>query len=121
MGNAFVHIELHSQAVGQAKEFYGQLFDWNLEDMPMQNTDEKYTMVNVGEGTGGGMMQHPEKSAPSAWTPFVLVDSVEKLTQKAKDLGATILKDTSEVPEHGWYSIFQDPTGAILGLWENKS
>lgn len=35
MANPFVHIELMSSDVGKAKAFYGKLFNWQLEDMPM--------------------------------------------------------------------------------------
>lgn len=51
MGNPFVHIELMSTDVGKAKAFYGKLFDWKLEDMPIP--EMTYTMIKVGEGTGG--------------------------------------------------------------------
>lgn len=120
MGNPFCHIELVTQNAKGAVEFYGQLFDWQLENMPMQGTDEPYTMVNVGEGTGGGMMQHPESDKPSAWIPYILVDDVATMTEKAQSLGATVIKDKSEVPEHGWYGIIADPSGAIFGFWENR-
>ena len=35
MSNAFVHVELNTQNVDAAKAFYGELFAWGLEDMPM--------------------------------------------------------------------------------------
>ena len=35
MANAFVHLELNTQDVDKAKNFYTQLFDWKLEDTPM--------------------------------------------------------------------------------------
>ena len=57
MANPFVHIELMSTDVGKAKAFYGKLFDWKLEDMPMP--DMTYTMIKVGEGTGGGDHEKP--------------------------------------------------------------
>ena len=53
MANPFVHIELMATDVAKAKAFYGKLFDWKLEDMPMP--DMTYTMIKVGEGTGGGL------------------------------------------------------------------
>ena len=28
------------------------------------------------------------------------------------------MKDVTEVPDMGWFSIIQDPTGSILGLWK---
>jgi predicted enzyme related to lactoylglutathione lyase len=118
MGNPFVHIELMSTDVGKAKSFYGKLFDWQLEDMPM--SEMTYTMIKVGEGTGGGLMKNPMPGAPSSWVPYVLVDDVRAATAKAKSLGATLMKDVSEVPGMGWFSIITDPTGAMLGLWETR-
>src|SRR5207249_733804 len=55
MANAFVHVELHTGDVAKAKQFYSKLFGWKLEDMPMPGGGT-YTMIQVGEGTGGGMM-----------------------------------------------------------------
>src|SRR6202047_4473890 len=71
MGNPFVPVELMSNDVGKAKTFYGKLLDWKLEDMPMG--DMTYTMIKVGEGTGGGMMKKPIPGAPSAWMAYGLV------------------------------------------------
>ncbi|MDH5327294.1 MAG: VOC family protein [Gammaproteobacteria bacterium] len=120
MGNPFCHIELMSQDRSGSAEFYGRLFDWELVNMPMQNTDQPYTMINVGEGTGGGMMQHPEADQPSAWYPYVGVSDVAATIKQALALGATVIKDKSEVPEHGWYGVIADPNGAVIGLWENR-
>jgi predicted enzyme related to lactoylglutathione lyase len=36
-------------------------------------------------------------------------------------LGAKIMKDVTEVPGMGWYSIIVDPTGSTLGLWKAKA
>src|SRR5258708_15772357 len=119
MGNPFVHVELMSNDVGQAKTFYSKLFDWQLDDMPMGG-DMTYTMIKVGEGTGGGMMKNPIPGAPSAWMAYVLVDDVRAATAKAKSLGAQVMKDVTEVMGAGTFSIITDPTGAVLGLLEPK-
>jgi len=116
MANPFVHVELSSTDVAKAKTFYGKLFDWKLEDIPMG--PDTYTMINVGEGTGGGMMKQMIPGASSAWLSYVLVDDIDASTKKAKSLGATIMKDVTEVPGFGWLSILVDPTGAPLGLWK---
>jgi uncharacterized protein len=116
MANPFVHVELNTTDLGKAKEFYGKLFDWKLEDVP----DMAYTMIKVGEGTGGGMMKHPVPGAPSAWLAYVMVDDVNAATAKAKALGATVMKDVTEIPGVGWFSIFIDPTGAALALFKPR-
>jgi uncharacterized protein len=119
MPNAFVHVELNTTDPAKAKDFYGQLFAWTLEDVPMGGNDT-YTVIKVGQGTGGGMMKHPMPGAPSAWLAYVGVDDVHASTEKAKTLGARVLKDVTEVPGMGWFSILMDPTGAAFALWQPK-
>ena len=119
MPNPFVHVELSTTDLGKAKSFYSQLFSWQLQDMPMGG-GASYTLIGVGEGTGGGMMTHPMPGAPSMWLAYVLVDDIHASTEKAKSLGANILRDVTEVTDMGWFSILVDPTGAMLGLWQAK-
>jgi predicted enzyme related to lactoylglutathione lyase len=118
MANPFVHVELSSADVAKAKAFYGGLFDWTLEDIPMGGMS--YTMIKTGNGTGGGIMQQMMPGAPSAWLAYVMVDDIKVATKKAASLGATIMRDVTEVMDMGWLSILVDPTGAALGLWQSK-
>ncbi len=120
MANPFVHVELNTTDVDKAKTFYGQLFDWKLEDMKM-GPSGTYTTIKVGEGTGGGLLKNPMPGVPSFWLTYVLVDDIGAATKKAASLGAKIVKDSIEVPDMGWLSIIEDPTGAALGLWQTKT
>lgn len=119
MANPFVHIELNTQDVAKAKAFYQSMFDWTLSDVDIGGMT--YTMIQVGDGTGGGMMQHPGPGAPSMWLPYVLVDDIAAATAKAKSLGATVVRDVMEVMGMGSLSIIIDPTGATVGMWQPKS
>jgi hypothetical protein len=116
VSNPFCHVELNTNDVKKAKDFYGKLFDWKLEDI--DSPGGGYTMIGVGEGTGGGMMKNPIPGAPSFWLSYVLVDDIEAATKKAKSLGAQVMKDVTPVMDMGWLSIITDPTGAHLGLWK---
>jgi predicted enzyme related to lactoylglutathione lyase len=62
MANPFVHIELQTKDLAKAKDFYTSLFDWKLEDLPAPDGSVPYTMINVGEGTGGGMFVESHQS-----------------------------------------------------------
>ena len=117
MANPFVHVELNTTDTAKAKEFYGKLFAWKLEDMEM-GPGMTYTIIQPGEGTGGGMMQQMIPGAPSSWLAYVEVADVKSSTATARSLGATVMKDVTEVPGMGWFSILTDPTGAALGLWQ---
>ena len=119
MANPFVHVELNTNDVAKAKSFYSKMFDWKMEDVPMPTGS--YTMIGVGDGTGGGLMKNPIPNAASFWLSYVLVDDIEAATKKAKSLGATVCKEVTEVPDMGWLSIISDPTGAMLGLWKAKA
>jgi predicted enzyme related to lactoylglutathione lyase len=118
MANPFVHVELHTDDLAKVKKFYESLFDWKLEDVPMGGST--YTMIGVGEGTGGGMMKNPVPGTPSRWLAYILVDDVSASTEKAKSLGATVAQEKTEVPNFGWFSVIADPTGAAVGLWQPK-
>jgi predicted enzyme related to lactoylglutathione lyase len=117
MPNPFVHVELNSTDLRRAKTFYGKLFDWKLQDMSMPSPVGTYTMIDVGKGTGGGMLKQLMPDSPSAWMPYVLVDDIEAATAKAEKLGAKICKGVTDLGM-GRLSIFEDPTGAIMGLWQ---
>jgi predicted enzyme related to lactoylglutathione lyase len=117
MENPFVHIELQTQDPEKAKEFYKGLFAWELEEIPSMD----YTIIRVGEGTGGGIMKSPVPGAPSQWIPYVLVDDVAAWTKKATSLGATIVSDVTEIPDFGWFSVVLGPGGGAFGLWQPKA
>src|SRR4249919_4012046 len=109
MPNPFVHIELNSTDPAKAKDFYSKLFDWDMKGIPLPGSspeaNEVYTTINVGGGTGGGIMRQMMPNAPSAWLSYVLVKDLRSATDKAAALGATILKDYAEVPGMGYLSI----------------
>jgi uncharacterized protein len=119
MANPFVHVELQTNDTTSARKFYTGLFGWKLQDVPMPGGT--YTMIDVGSGTGGGMMRNPVPGAPSHWLAYVAVDDINASTKKAQELGAQMLLDVTEVGEFGWMSVITDPTGATLGMWKPKS
>ena len=114
------HLALRITNMQKSRDFYGKLFDWKLEDIPNEAAGGSYTMIGVGDGTGGGLMKNPMPNVPSFWLAYVLVDDIEAATKKAKSLGGKVMKDVTEVMGMGWLSIIVDPTGAALGLWKAK-
>ena len=117
MANPFVHIELNTSDFPKARAFYAALFGWELKDVDM-GPSGTYTTIGVGEGTGGGMMQHPMKGAPSLWIPYISVEDVAAATKQARELGGTIIQENVPVRDMGVFSIITDPTGATFALWE---
>jgi predicted enzyme related to lactoylglutathione lyase len=82
MANPFVHVELNTTDLTQAKTFYEKLFDWKMQDIPMPQGS--YTMIDVGEGTGGGMMKQlmPGQKEASYGVSNACVEGLEVLIKK---------------------------------------
>jgi predicted enzyme related to lactoylglutathione lyase len=120
MGNPFVHIELNTNDLDKAKKFYAAMFDWKLNDSPMPD-GSSYTMINVGEGTGGGMFKNPMPDVPPFWLAYVSVPDIEAATKKAEGLGAKVHRPKTPVADFVWFAILADPTGAVFALWQQKS
>jgi predicted enzyme related to lactoylglutathione lyase len=117
MANPFVHVELATTDLPKAQSFYQAMFDWKLNTVDVGN-GMSYTLIDVGGGTGGGMMTQPMPGQPSFWLPYVEVDDIQAATQRAQSLGAKIVRDVMAVMDAGWLSIIADPTGAALGFWQ---
>lgn len=116
MANPFVHLELTTPDTAKAKEFYGKLFNWTFTDNDMGNM--VYSTFKPDSGPGGGLMTMP--GAPTQWLAYVGVEDIHAATAKAKSLKATIVHDVQEIPNVGWFSILNDPTGAMIALFQTK-
>ena len=101
VANPFVHVELNTPDPKKAKEFYSKLFQWQLEDVPNPAVPGgAYTMIKVGEGTGGGIMKQIP-GGPAGWLSYVGVDDIRAATKKAESLGAEVMKERHRSAGHG--------------------
>ena len=107
-----VHFEIPTDNVDGLRRFYSSLFDWEFEKGQTQG----YYMIK-NAGISGALMQ--KQSPQQVSTQFVKVESIEDYINKAKQLGARIVKDRQEISE-GYYAILEDPQRNTIGIWQNK-
>lgn len=117
MSNPFVHLELNTPDLDKAKAFYGELFGWQFTDMNMSPSGI-YSTFKPSEGPGGGMMSMPESK--SGWLTYVGVSNIQESTEKARALGATIVMGPLPIPEVGFFTVLNDPTGCTIALFQPK-
>jgi predicted enzyme related to lactoylglutathione lyase len=117
----FCWVELATTDGEAAKKFYTGLFDWSFTDSPI-GPDKVYTMLKLdGKNVGALYKLDAERTAqavPPHWLSYVLVENADEATGKARDLGATILKDPFDVFDVGRMSVVQDPAGAVFAIWQ---
>ena len=117
----FCWCDLMTPDVESAKKFYGSLFGWNHEDKPAGEYGF-YTMFSKGDVDVAGMgAQPPEREGmPPVWNSYVLVEDADAATARASELGGTVLMPVMDVMDAGCMSVIQDPTGAVVSLWQPK-
>lgn len=113
--HAIVHIEIPASAPKAAGQFYGDLFGWKTD------TDDQfdYTTFRPEDGPGGGFPKvNNEQVRPGAVLLYVDVDDIEASLAKAEKLGGQTVQSRTEIPGMGWFALFSDPTGNVIGLWQ---
>ena len=46
------------------------------------------------------------------------IDDLAASTRQAKELGATMIMENIPVANYGKFTIFKDPTGAVIAMWQ---
>jgi predicted enzyme related to lactoylglutathione lyase len=110
-----VHLELHTGNLPRACGFYAGLFSWRLEQVRMGSGS--YLTLDWGSGIEGGVVEHDTERA--MWLPYVEVSDIGHATERARELGASVILEPREGPA-GWRSVVSAPAGAELALWQPK-
>lgn len=115
-------VELTTPDQQAAKEFYGTLFGWQLDDVPMDDQGSYYVTAAIeGDQVAGISGQMPELAGhPAFWGVFLAVDDVDATVAKVEPAGGKVEAGPFDVMEHGRMAAIQDPTGARVNLWQAK-
>jgi hypothetical protein len=120
----FCWAELLTTDAQAAKRFYTGLFGWSFQDVPI-GEDGYYTMFEAGGKSISALHQMgPEQAAQGTrpnWLSYLSTESADRTVARARELGATILAEPFDVFDSGRMGVFQDPTGAVVGLWEPRN
>lgn len=123
MGQAVVHFEVVGKDGERLRQYYGELFGWNIDaDNPMQYgmVDGKDNKTASGDtGIGGGVGQGPEGYGGHA-TFYVAVPDVEQALQKAESLGGTRVMGPENIMDMVELGQFKDPEGNLIGIVKDQ-
>jgi predicted enzyme related to lactoylglutathione lyase len=113
--NRVVHLELHTHDLDGASAFYDELLRWRTEriDVPRGS----YHALAIGGPLDGGVVECG--TAYPTWLPYVEVEQIETITERARRLGASVLLQPREGPA-GWSSVLRSSVGGEIALWQPK-
>jgi predicted enzyme related to lactoylglutathione lyase len=116
MKSQLAYFELHTADPTRAQSFYGELFNWKFKELKMPG--QPYYEVQTGGDLPGGMMR-VDGRAPVGFLSYFAVTDLDASLAKAKSLGATVVKERTDIPE-GSFAILTDPLGAAVALWQKS-
>jgi predicted enzyme related to lactoylglutathione lyase len=111
-----VHLELCTGNLPSALAFYTRLFGWRAETVHIGSAS--YLALELGPRLHGGVLEHEAEC--SMWIPYVEVADIARVTERARQLGATVTVAPREGPA-GWRSVVAAPAGATVALWQPKA
>ena len=113
-----VHVEIPAANVEGAGKFYQQLFGWKISYDSAQN----YSMWEAGNGDSyGGFPQVSDENPAGQVLVYIHSDDIEADLKKVEKLGGKVLHQKTEIPQTGWYGVFQDPTGNVLAVYTSMN
>jgi uncharacterized protein len=108
--------------VEAAKAFYTAVAGWGLQDW--EGGDAPYAMWVAEETPIGGVARLPAgleaDGVPPHWMAHVAVTDLDAAVKQVGELGGTVHKPPTEIPEVGRFTVVADPQGAALALFEPK-
>jgi predicted enzyme related to lactoylglutathione lyase len=119
MKNTINHFEFRTKDAERLKGFYGGLFKWKFDDVEPGH----YTMIDMGgKDVEGGILQITDgQQVPQGASPYIAVSDLAAAEEKVKSLGGQIFLSRQEVKGWGFFTVFADPDGNVLHLWERMA
>ena len=111
-----VHLELHTGDAHGACEFYERLCGWRPERIDV-GCGSYWALGLEGPFGGGGVVECG--TGQPLWLPYVAVEEIGRVTERARELGASVLLEPREGPA-GWRSVVTAPAGGEIAFWQPK-
>ena len=122
LGNAspgqFCWVDLAAADADAAKAFYGEC-SAGLERAARTAAASRGCAIRSGRRFGlSTERRHLENGVPSHWTPYLRVDDVDVVVQRAVALGGEVIVPPFVVEDTARIALILDCVGAQVGLWE---
>lgn len=117
----FCWADLGTPDAAAAKRFYTGLFGWSFEDRPT-GPGATYTMFTVEGKSIAALYQQDAQppGTPPHWLSYISVESAADMAARTSELGGSVLMEAFDVLDVGRMAVIQDPSGAVVALWEPK-
>lgn len=109
-------VDLAAADFAGAQRFYGELFDWQLDEGAEEAG--RYTMCRKDGHNVAGLMPLSGGDLPGAWCTYIASDDVDETAQLITEHGGVLVMEPMDVVGAGRMCVARDPAGAVFGVWE---
>lgn len=114
-------VDVMTPSRDEAKAFYGGLFGWTFEDQLEEGAVVYTQCFSAGRNVAGMGEMSAEMSAggmPPSWSTYVATADVDATTKKVEAAGGSVVMPAMQIFDAGRMAMYQDPTGAMIHVWE---
>jgi uncharacterized protein len=117
VANKPVWVDLSSQDAAGSRDFYGQLFGWDIQ----VNQDPQYGgygTAKIGGKDVAGISPAMSSDTPTAWSLYIGSDEADMTSMKVAEAGGTVVVPAMDIPGQGRMAVYQDPSDAFISAWQ---
>ena len=109
-------IDLTSGDPGRVVPFYENLFGWHAD--VAEEFGGYVTFVKDGVNVAGVGGQMPGTTVSNVWNTYIASSDADATARKVAEAGGQVLFPAMTVGDQGTMSLFTDPGGAVVGIWQ---
>jgi predicted enzyme related to lactoylglutathione lyase len=107
------HVEFEVTNLRKAAKFYSSLLGFKVQIIPRMN----YALWRAARNPSGGFSL-VKRVKHGSTTAVFQVDDINRYLTKAEKLGGKIVQKKGPLGgDMGYYGVFKDPFGNLVGLW----
>lgn len=113
--NTLVWNELQTHNLEATRTFYNDVFGWDVV-----TDDNGYVMYKAEDRVQAGSMAIDASwgDVPSNWQVYFMVEDVNRVAERVKELGGSVIMGPMQAGEMGHFATCADPTGGVFTIME---
>lgn len=108
--------ELQTRDPERIKKFYAAALGWEFHPERMPSGGTYWLALAHGKPIGGILeVEESAETNTDRWVTYIHVDRLDEVIERAKQGGASILREPWDVPGVGRVAMIREPGGAYVG------
>ena len=115
MSNQIIgHVEIPVTDLEKSKDFFNSVFSWDVKPF-----GKGYYLHNTRAGLTIGLRKVDAIQTGNNTIFHINVDNIDAFLDRVKTYGGKVFREKTVIPVYGWYGLFQDIDGNVIGLFQN--